>query len=74
MNRRSPGRSPRRRSPRHRSPRRRSPRRRSPRRSLTKLRKCVSNKIGILRHEGYPQKQAIAIAYSMCQKEQLRKN
>jgi len=32
------------------------------------LRECVSCKIPILMREGYPQKQAIAIAYSMCQK------
>ena len=30
-------------------------------------RECVSQKIGILRKEGYPQRQAVAIAYKMCE-------
>jgi hypothetical protein len=32
------------------------------------LRKCVGRKIPIFIREGYPQKQAIAIAYSMCRR------
>lgn len=60
----------RRKSTRRRSPRRRSPRLRSAKRSHrlpgeTKQ-ECVGRKIGMLRHEGYPQRQSIAIAYSMC--------
>lgn len=44
------------------------PRSRNRSRSRRRSRKqdCVSRKIRILRKEGYPQRQAIAIAYSMC--------
>jgi hypothetical protein len=31
-----------------------------------RMRAKVSRKVRILVHEGYPQKQAVAIAYSMC--------
>jgi hypothetical protein len=34
--------------------------------------KAVSNKIRKLRHEGYPQKQAIAIAYHMVGKHKKK--
>lgn len=33
------------------------------------VRDCVSKKIPILMEEGYPQKQSVAISFSMCQKK-----